>query len=175
MTTYINNKKPKEICYHERTFKWCGWKTCVDCGLCLRRIFSQDLYSHLRGYAISRPKDRLPKIREIMDDMTYLIVRKGSTLNGVLYYHEPPEAGLPRELFDHTKELYRKCLDLEKNLKCHTRSLCAALLWNKVKSLYPSSMKLTEFSKRVGVSIPTIKKLMIDSKYIIKKPAGLQS
>ncbi len=29
------------------------------------------------------------------------------------------------------------CMDLEKDVKCHMRSLCAALLWEKVKSLYP--------------------------------------
>ena len=157
MTTYINSKKPKEICYHTRTAERHGYKICLDCGLHLRRISFDDLYSE---HHVANPKEnRLSKIIEIMDDMTYLIVRKGSTLNGVLYYHEPPEAGLPRELFDHTKELYRKCLDLEKNLKCHRRSLCTALLWEKVKSLYPLLMKLTEFSKRVGVSIPTIKKL----------------
>ena len=28
MTTYINNKKPKEICYHAHTIKKNGWETC---------------------------------------------------------------------------------------------------------------------------------------------------
>ncbi len=88
------------------------------------------------------------------------VIRKGSVWDGVFYYHEPPEAGLPRELDDHMRELCLKCMDLEKNVKCHRRSLCAALLWEKVKSLYPSLMTLTEFSKKVGVSVPTIKKLI---------------
>ena len=148
MTTYINSKKPKEICYHARTIKKDGWETCVDCCLRLSRIFCDDLYSYLRGYAMSKPKeDRFPKIREIMIEMTRSVIKQ--------------EAGLPRELFDHLEELCRACLKHETNIKCHTRSLCAALLWNKVKSSYPSStMKLVEFSKRVGVSVPTIKKLI---------------
>ncbi len=28
MTTYINSKKPKEICLHARTIKKNGWETC---------------------------------------------------------------------------------------------------------------------------------------------------
>ena len=87
-----------------------------------------------------------------MIEMMCAISRKG----GEKCYYEPPEAGLPRELFDHLKELCLKCVDLEKNTKCHRRSLCATILWEKVKSLYPTSMTLTEFSKRVGVSVPTI-------------------
>ena len=67
------------------------------------------------------------------------------------------EDGLPFELFDHLKELCLKCMDM--NVKCHMRSLCAAILWEKVKSLYPEVMTLTEFSEKVGVSVPTIKKL----------------
>ncbi len=155
MTTYINSKKPEKICKHERTFYWHGWRACVECGLCIHRVFSQDIYSHVAGYNSTVPKeDRFPKIRKIMLKMMCAIIRKGEEE----YYYEPPEAGLPRELFDHLKELCLKCMDLEKNTKCHRRSLCAAILWGKVKSLYPTSMTLTEFSKRVGVSVPTIKK-----------------
>ncbi len=157
MTTYINSKKTEKICKHERTFYWCGWRACVECGLCIHRVFSQDPYSHVVGYNFTEPKkDRFPKIRKIMLEMMCAISRKGSTWDGVFYYHEPPEAGLPRELFDHLKELCLKCMDLEKNIKCHRRSLCATILWEKVKSLYPTSMTLTEFLKRVGVSVPTI-------------------
>ena len=142
MTTYINSKKPKEIGYHARTIKKEEWETCVDCCLRLSRIFCDGIYSHLRGYAISKPKDRLPKIREITIEMTRSVIKQ--------------EAGLPRELFDHLEELCRACLKHETNVKCHTRSLCAAVLWKKVKSLYPSSMKLAEFSKRTCVSVTTI-------------------
>ncbi len=146
MTTYINSKKPKEICYHERTIKKDGWKTCVDCCLRLSRIFCDDLYSVLRGYIIKPKEDRLPKIRQIMIEMTRSITKQ--------------KAGSPRELFDHLEELCRACLKHETNIKCHRRSLCAALLWEKAKSLYPSLMTLTKFSKKVGVSMTTIKKLI---------------
>ncbi len=97
MTTYVDSKKPKKICEHKRTFYWHGRRACVECGLCIHKVFSQDPYSNV-------------------------------------------------------------CLDLElkKKVRCHRRSLCAAILWKKVKSLYPEVMTLTEFSKRVGVSVPTI-------------------
>ena len=117
MTTYINSKKPEKICKHERTFYWCGWRACVECGLCIHKVFSQDIYSHLRGYVIKPKENRFPKIRETMLDIMCAISRKGSTWeDGVYRYYEPPEAGLPRELFDHMRELCLKCMDLEKNV-----------------------------------------------------------
>ena len=89
-----------------------------------------------------------------MLEMIWAIIREESLWDGV-----PSEAGLPRELSDYTTELCMTCLDhLDKNVKCHIRSLCAAVLWKKVKSLYSTSMTLTKFSKRVGVSVLTIKK-----------------
>ncbi len=82
-------------------------------------------------------------------------------------YIEPPEAGLPRELFDYSEELCQVCYDyklpdgslritvrLGSPIHCQMRSLCAAVLWKKVKSLY--SMTMDEFTKRVGVSKPSI-------------------
>ncbi len=161
MTTYIDSKKTKKICYHEHTIKKYGWKICFDCGLYLNRIFCNDIYSELKERCLIKPKeDRLPKIREIMTDMMYSVTRKKDMLNGIPCYNGPLEDGLPRELFDHMRELCMKCMDLEENVKCHRRSLCAALLWDKIKSLYPSLITLTKFSKRVGVFVPTIKKLM---------------
>ncbi len=170
MTTYINSKKPEKICKHERTFYWRGWRACVECGLCIHRVFSQDIYSYLRGHAISKPKEnRFPRIREKMSKMIRTIVVKDridvrdlrmDQKTGEIYNAGHPGGDLPRELFDHLKELCTTCMDLEKNVKCHRRSLCAAVLWKKVKSLYPSLMTLTEFSKKVGVSVPTIKKLI---------------
>ncbi len=59
---------------------------------------------------------------------------------------------------DHLKELSWKCMNL--NVKCNTRSLCAVVLWDKVKFLYPKMMTLTKFSKKVGVSVPTIIKIL---------------
>ena len=71
-------------------------------------------------------------------------------------WDEPLKNGLPLELMDHWNELCLKCMDLEEEVKCHKRSLCAAVLWKKVKSSYPEMMTLTEFSKKVDVSMPTI-------------------
>ncbi len=114
MTTYIHNKKPKEICLHARTMSSKGWETCLDCRSRLSRIFYDDPYSNVGGYNFTKPKeDRFPKIREIMLEMIW--------------------DGVPRELSDHTTELCMACLDhLDKNVKCHIRSLCAAVLWKKI-------------------------------------------
>ncbi len=154
MTTYVNSKKPK--CQHERTFYWHGWRACVECGLCIHKVFSQDPYSDVAGYITKPKEERFPKIIETIYEMIHSIIRQGDTcpVTGVFHYLEPPDAGLPRELLDRVRELCLKCMDI--NVKCHRRSLCAAILWKKVKSLYPTSMTLTEFSKRVGVSVPTI-------------------
>ncbi len=76
---------------------------------------------------------------------------------GESYYVEPPEAGLPHELFDYSKELCQVCYDYKLSddpIHCQTRSLCAAVLWKKVKLLYP--MTMDEFTRRVGVSKLTI-------------------
>ena len=160
MREYNQTKPEKEnACDHERTFKSSGWEICTVCFLYVRRILSQDIHSYMRGYAMNKPKEsQFSKIREEMGELIDSVVRQGGTCpsNGVFYYSEPPEAGLPRELIKHFRELCQACVEHKTTIRCHTRSLCAALLWDKVKSLYPSSMTLTEFSDRTGVSVPTI-------------------
>ena len=175
MTTYINSKKPK--CQHERTFYWQGWETCLDCCLCLRRVFYDDPYCNVAGYNFTKPKeDSLPKIKETMTEAINSVTREKSwimieTMNLVTKekswtkssrygWDESPKNELPLELMDHWNELCLKCAELEKKVKCHKHSLCAAVLWEKVKSLYPDVMTLTEFSKKVGVSVPTIIKIL---------------
>ena len=58
MTTYIHNKKPKEICLHARTMRSKGWETCLDCRLRLSRIFCDDPYSNVGGYNFTKTKRR---------------------------------------------------------------------------------------------------------------------
>ncbi len=175
MTTYINSKKPK--CQHERTFYWQGWETCLDCCLCLRRVFYDDPYCNVAGYNFTKPKeDSLPKIKETMTEVINSVTREKSwimieTMNLVTKekswtkssrygWDESLKNELPLELMDHWNELCLKCAELEKKVKCHKHSLCAAVLWEKVKSLYPDVMTLTKFSKKVGVSVPTIIKIL---------------
>ena len=119
MTTYINSKKPKEICLHARTIKKNGWETCLDCRSRLSRIFYDDPYSHVGGYNFTEPKEsRYSKIRKIMlEEMIWAILKKERLLED----GEPLEAGLPRELSDYTTELCMTCLDLEKDVKCHVK------------------------------------------------------
>ena len=80
---------------------------------------------------------------------------------GELYDVGYPGGDLPSELFDYLKELCQVCYDYKSSdgkrgspIHCQTRSLCAAVLWEKVKLLYP--MTLDEFVKNVGVSKLTI-------------------
>ncbi len=169
MTTYTNSKKPKEMCYHARTIKKDGWETCLDCRSRLSRIFRDDPYTHLTGYVTKPKEDHLPKIRKTMTEMIRTIVVKdridvrnlrADLKTGKIYDAGHPGGDLPPdEIFGYLSEFSMTCFNLEKNVKCHRRSLCAAVLWEKVKSLYPTSMTLTEFSKRVGVSVITIGKL----------------
>ena len=158
------------ICDHEYTIKSSGWEICVTCGLYLRRILSQDFSTYLDRYSFNNSKkDRVMEIREKMSELMGMIVRESRVCKdtGESYYVEPPEAGLPRELFDYLEELCQVCYDyklpdgsLWKKVKrgspihCQTRSLCATVLWEKVRSLYPMSM--TEFTRKVGVSKQSI-------------------
>ena len=78
------------------------------------------------------------------------------------------EAGLPYVFYEYSEELCQVCNKYKlpeghlwkkakrgSPIRCQTRSLCAAVLWEKVKSLYPT-ISMAEFAKRVGVSKPTI-------------------
>jgi hypothetical protein len=160
-----------KICNHEHTTKSLGWRICMICGLCLERVFSQDLNSYLDRCSFSNvKKDKRKEIRDKMDELIDAIVREHSVCwyTGERFYTVPPEAGgLPYEFFDYSKELCQTCYDYKldddnvfKKVKrgspihCQARSLCAAVLWEKVKSLYP--MTLDEFVKKVGVSKLTI-------------------
>ncbi len=161
MKAYVYRKTPKKICKHTRTMRSKGWETCLDCWLCLSRVFYDDPYSNVAEYITKPKEDSFPKIRETMIEAINSVTRKKLWLSYSRYgWDEPLENGLPLELMDHWNELCLKCMDLEKKVKCHRRSLlCAAVLWKKVKSSYPEMMTLTEFSKKVNVSMPTIIKM----------------
>ena len=157
MKAYIHNKKPKKICKHERTLYYRGWEVCAKCCINVHRTLFQDPYSNVAGYITKPKEDSFPKIRETMIEAINSVTRKKVWLSYNLYgWDEPLKNGLPLELMDHWNELCLKCMDLEEKVKCHKHSLCAAVLWEKVKSSYPEMMTLTEFSKKVGVSVPTI-------------------
>ncbi len=104
-----------------------------------------------------------------MRELMGMIIRefRKCEYTGEIRYTEPPEAGLPCELWDYSEELCEMCNEyklpvghIRKKVKrgspirYQTRSLCASVLWEKVKSLY--SVSMSEFAKKVGVSKPTI-------------------
>ena len=115
MKEYNQTKPSKEkICNHEYTIRSSGWKICVTCGLYLRRILFQDLSSYSDRYFFSnKKKDHVVEIREKMSELMGMIVRESRVCRntGESYYVEPPEAGLPHELFDYSKE-FVKCVTI---------------------------------------------------------------
>ncbi len=141
-----------ETCDHEYTIKSLGWKICLTCGLCLKRCFSTDDYYKDRVFIKNRSLDKVKEVRDKMNELISVIVREFHT-----------EARPPYELYDYEKELCYECYNyaLPNNnvwkkrkhkspfspIRCHIRSLCAAVLWEKVKSLYP--MTITEFTKKL--------------------------
>ncbi len=106
----------EKICDHEYTIKSSGWEICVTCGLYLRRILSQDFSTYLDRYSFSNTKkDRVAEIREKMSELMGMIVRESRVCKdtGESYYVEPPEVGLPRELFDYSKGALSSVLRLQ--------------------------------------------------------------
>ncbi len=109
---------------------------------------------------------------EIMKTLTELmrcVIRQSYvTDSGDVKYYNPPGVDLPIELYDYKRELYHTCVEYiapdnmltKKGRKrhfvigCQNRSLCAAVLWKKVKSL-GLQMTIDEFSNRCGVSKAT--------------------
>ena len=167
-------KEYYEECDHAYTIKSLGWKICVTCGLCLRRLitFPTDDYYEDEDRVFIKDTGPDKEIRDTMNKLMGMIVRESRECKdtGEIFYTEPPEAGLPRELFDYSKELCDECYNYAlpnhnvckkkkhkspfSPIRCHIHSLCAAVLWKIVKSLY--TMSINEFSKKCGVSKPTI-------------------
>ncbi len=169
-------KEYYEECDHAYTIKSLGRKICVTFGLCLRRLitFSTDEYyeDENRVFIKDTGPDKFKEVRDKMNELMGMIVRESRECKdtGEIFYIEPPEAGLPRELYDYSKELCDECYNYAlpnyhtrkkrkhkspfSPIRFHTRSLCAAVLWEKVKSLY--TMSINEFSKKCGVSKSTI-------------------
>ena len=143
-------KEPYELCDHEYTIKKHGSRICLTCGLETREIrhVPEEGYEN-RVFVKNTGPDHVVEIREKMKELTDMVVRS------------------PYEFHEYSEELCQVCNEYKlpkghlwkkvkrgSPIRCQTRSFCAAVLWEKVKSLYPMSM--AEFAKRVGVSKPTI-------------------
>ncbi len=170
-------KEPYELCDHEYAIRRHGSKICLSCGLEERYLSHtpEEGYEN-RVFVKNTGPDHVVEIRKEMRELMDMVVRE-TTWCDFLYpdgirrwdvvYVDPPEAGLPYEFHKHSEELCQVCNEyklLEGHLwkkakrgspiRCQTHSLCAAVLWEKVKLLYPMSM--AEFAERVGISKPTI-------------------
>ena len=149
-----SSEEEHEKCDHEYTIRSEGYKTCLSCGL-EEKYLSQvpeEGYED-RFFIKNTGPDHVVEIRKKMKELMDMVVRS--------------EAGPPYEFYKYSEELCQVCNEYKlpeghlwkkvkrgSPIRCQTRSLCAAVLWEKVKSLYPMSM--AEFAKRVGVSKPTI-------------------
>ncbi len=128
MTTYIDSKKPK--CKHERTLYYRGWEVCAKCCINVHRTLFQDPHSNVAGYNFTEPKEDNSYLRigDTMTDAINSVTQKKIMLDGRLGWDGPLEDGLPLELMNYWNELRLKCVELKRKVKCHVRSLCAAVL-----------------------------------------------
>ena len=170
-----SSEEEYEKCDHKYKMRTKGHKTCLSCGLeekYLTKVSEEGYESrmYLKDAGIDHIAEIREKMRETMSMMIY------GPHNSFCPDPEEPEylefidhqmTKLPDEFYEWLEELCQVCNEyklpdghLWKKVKrgspihCRTRSLCAAVLWEKVKSLYPMSM--AEFAERVGVSKPTI-------------------
>ena len=159
----------KDECHHPYTINSNGWRICLTCREQFRKakvFFRNEDYEERLLIKDTGP-DRVKEIRDTLNELMCLIVRRSRTKS---VYVEPPEAGLPSELFDHLRwlcdicEKYLMPSDQPKedgkqrapfSIRCRTRSLCAAVLWEKVKEL-KLPMSMSEFSRKCAVSKGTI-------------------
>ena len=140
-------------CEHPYTNNSKGWKICVSCGLCLKRLiaFGTDDYSdraHFKNTGLNKGEVIMKTLRKIICSLvgqhTALLVTecgipiKNVTIDG------PPDCEF-RVLFSYLRELYFTCMDYvapdnmlsEKGrrqsfvIRCQNNSLCSAVLWKK--------------------------------------------
>ena len=167
----MSTKEYYEICNHEYTIKHGGSRVCLTSGLEMRDAtlfdndFSQETdYDSGRFFLSNRRTDHVVEIRERMRELMSMIIRKirECKYTGEIYYTEPPQAGLPRELWGYSEELCKICNEylwitfgkkLNEVLPFGVKHAAYVLLCCG-KKLYPMSM--AEFVRRVGVSKPTI-------------------
>ncbi len=162
-----NSEEEYEKCDHEYTMRTKGHNTCLSCGLEEKYLtkVSEEGYES-RMYLRDTGPDHIVEIRREMREIMSLYT------NGTHYYQE--------EIFDHqTTDIYDEFFDWSEELcqiyneyklpvghrlkkvkrgspiHCRTKSLCATVLWEKMKSEFPDET-LTDFAKKVGVTKPTI-------------------
>ena len=99
MKAYVHRKTPKKICEHTRTTKSEGWETCLDCCLCLSKIFYDNPYSNIAGYITRQEENSFPKIKETMIEAINSVTREKVWLSHSRYgWDEPLRNGLPLDL-----------------------------------------------------------------------------
>ncbi len=140
-----------KICDHAYTIKHCVWKTCLTCGMCLKRCLSyEENSSSDRIFVENKGPDYVAEIRKKMRELMNIVVRKfcKDKHTDKVLYTDPPEVGLPYEFYECLEELCQVCNEYKlpdghlwkevkrgSPIRCQTRSLCAAVLWEKIKSL----------------------------------------
>ncbi len=143
--TYVKGET-KDKCYHPYRINHCGWKICITCGLYLRRmsIFFQNEVFRDGVLFRKEERNRLGEMRDIFSKMLVSF---------------PFASEYFEELF-HICKRYFDLSDSANKLptRFRVKSLCAAVLWIKVKEL-GTKMSISEFSKKCKVSKCTISKV----------------
>ena len=147
----MSTKEYYKTCDHKHTVKSDGAITCLTCGLEKKYIsqIPEKGYKY-RIFVKNTGPDHFVEIREKMRELMGMVIRETAfcefiypdgTLHWDTVYVEPPEAGLPCELWDYSEELCEVCDEYKlpdghpwkevkrgSPIRCQTRSLCAAVL-----------------------------------------------
>ena len=171
-----SSEEEYEKCNHEYTLRSKGYKTCLSCGLEKKYISQIPEEGHesrifIKNTGPDHVVEIMEKMRETMSMMIYgphTSFCPNPEEPEYLEFIDHQMTKLPYELYEWFEELCQVCNEYKlpeghpwKKVKrgspihCRTHSLCAAVLWEKVKSLFPA-IPMVKFAKKVGVSKPTI-------------------
>ncbi len=139
-------EETKEKCSHPASISHCGWEICVSCGLYLRRakdLFQNDEYEYHDRILFRNTKfqDTTPEEIKAMEN---------------ILHEKMTQVGVP---LSHLDNILTKCkkyiLPNEERgkgkgplrISVRIKSLCAVMLWEKVKEL-KIKMSMVKFSER---------------------------
>ncbi len=131
-------EKTKEKCSHPASISHCGWEVCVSCGLYLRRakdLFQNDEHEYHDRYLFrDTTPDKTEKMKDILHEMITRVGISPSHLDNILDKCE--KYVLPNE---------ERCKgDGSIRIKVRMKTLCAVMIWEKVKKL-DTKMSMVKF------------------------------
>ena len=143
----------------------------------VKGLFDNDDYEYAdRVLVREKGPDRVKEIRDMFSELLASFVRREmfDPVTGMCFYTEAPKPDVVVS-FDYLKEL---CDTAEGYIeggrggrrylvRCCTRSLCSASLWEKIKCLekdegdkLDKKISMREFSNKYGISMSTLNKML---------------